>query len=234
MEKYFCFFIMANRHHQAARELFKQELFDLAVFHLQQSVECGYKAYILSMEFLKFQEIKPKVGHKSEKILPIISSKIISDIEIKFGQIPDPLKEHIRGHEHPIAKFANKLTNPIDLTLPQLEELIRLIEQDNSYLSMLCEKFRGKSLEFPEFVFLMNMHQYNIEESFTSLSSILGEHEQHSRYFDTQTGCPESFYSTSNPIVSKFPELCSIIEVSIKNLGLFIENFNRFKSLYST
>lgn len=234
MREFPCFFIMASRHHQAAGELYGLALFDLAIFHLQQSVENGYKAYYLALEFSDIAKIKRDIGHKSAKILPGIYSRIISDIEKNLGEAPNWIKEHISEEEHPISKFAFSINDPVNIPLTSLEKLIDLIQEDNSRLLSLVERFKGKKLDFPEFVSLMSAYQYTIEESFSPLSFILEKHEQRSRYYDEKTKCPDDFYSNSNPLIIKFPDLHKIVEKSLHDLGIFIENFLRFNSIQNS
>ncbi len=233
MQEIPCFFIMADRHYQASLELYEKKFFDFAVFHLQQSVETGFKAYLMALEFSNLDEVKQKVGHKSSQILPLLSSKMISDIENKLGPLPEIIKKHIQENEHPITEYASKIDDLVSIPLEIIEELIKRIGDDNTRLLSIGEKFKGKELNFAEFVSLMTQYQYNIEEVLTTFSLIFEKHEQRSRYYDRQTGCPNEFYSESNPLVIKFPELSAIIKYTIKNLGIFIENFNRFNSQFA-
>lgn len=140
-----CFFRMALLNIKASKILYDADLPNYAIFHLQQSIESGFKCYAFTLEIISTPaEVKKEIGHSTSKLRIITIKKIINELN-DFIPANSParskIQEMLETQDYPIINLTEKIPDLTNIPEKRLVKIIDSIDSDIKRLPNFEEIF---------------------------------------------------------------------------------------------
>jgi len=231
---------------KASAILFKEGIFALSVFHIQQSVEKLCKAYLLTYGVVDMEYLKKEIGHNS----PLIFTKMV---EIMFDFIPiikqasPEMNTDIAGISNLVIDVNKSLRNKNELpqiVKPTYNNIIDAFEKFDTFLTITFSDgipalklvmnllLRPSRIDDwdksdPEIDGLVNSSIEKVSNNFSLiiLAILTFPHEQCTRYPDMKP-CPDD-YTSDFGIVRSIPIILERIGKVQTSLFDYINMFDR-------
>ncbi|WXG43967.1 MAG: HEPN domain-containing protein [Promethearchaeati archaeon SRVP18_Atabeyarchaeia-1] len=236
---------LARQDLESAKLLRANSIYNLAVYHVQQSVEKAAKAWALESLFIDKSELRD-VGHLSplafSKILdkeigrkladvtelvfsgtrgPLVLEDLVTSRSSQFARLPG---KEIKRLLDVCTQLSSEVPEVMGKVLPQLTTLLSEVRYPgDEEQSKTLRIFREKSLQRKETDWSYRLIKDMLGGVLLLLLSVITfPHESYTRYPDLEVKPGE--YNESMGIVETFDEVCSVIDKAINDFSSSISD----------